>query len=133
MAINLFDHVISLNKASDKVGFIWENVDQIFEKIHSEYLEVKEALLQEEGPFHLTEEIGDLLFSVISLDYFLKIDPKQAFKVGINKYEQRFNVVLKILEEKDIASANNLSTEFLLEIWKEAKKRINKYGAAGED
>ncbi|MBN9343447.1 MAG: hypothetical protein J0H87_03580 [Holosporales bacterium] len=133
MEINWLDKAIFLNKTSDKVGFTWKNVEQIYDKIHSEIQEVKEALLQQERHHRVAEEIGDLMFSVIALACFLKVDPEQAFTGGITKYEKRFRFVLKIFEEKGISLGNDLSTKFLLEVWEEAKARAIKSGAAGED
>ncbi|MBN9412993.1 MAG: hypothetical protein J0H12_03600 [Candidatus Paracaedimonas acanthamoebae] len=133
MEVDWLTKAIFLNKISDEVGFAWEDVDQIFDKIHYEFLEVKEAFLQQEGQDRITEEIGDLMFSVISLACFLKIDPERAFTYGITKYEKRFDVVLKIFKEKEITLGNKFPLEFLLEVWKEAKARVDEYGAAGED
>lgn len=133
MKVNWIDKAITLNKSSNTVGFTWKNVDQIFDKVHSEVLEVREALLQQEGENRIIEEIGDLMFSVISLACFLKIDPHQALIDGITKYEKRFKALLKIFEEKDITFGADLSTEFLLKVWEEAKARTSENGAAGED
>ncbi len=130
MTIKYFDKAISLNKISHTFGFKWKDIDQILEKIDSEMLEVKEAFLSKEGEHRVTEEMGDLMFAVVSLSYFVKIDPEQAFIYGINKYEKRFKTVLKILEEKNISLDDNHSSELLYKVWEEAKLRT---GAAGED
>jgi MazG family protein len=73
-------------------GFDWENLEQVFEKLREELAEIESAraggsLEQIEG------EIGDLLFVVVNIARFLKVDPEQALRKTNRKFRRRFSHV----------------------------------------
>ena len=99
------------------VGFDWENVDQVFDKMHEELTELDEARAtgsQEE----IEGEIGDLLFVMINVARFLKVDPEQALRKTNSKFRRRFAHVEdglgKPLKESTVAEMEAL--------WQEAKR-----------
>ncbi len=70
-------------------GFDWPNIDQVFDKLKEEVDELHEARAtgtQEE----IEGEIGDLLFVVVNLARFLKVDPEQALRKTNTKFRRRF-------------------------------------------
>jgi tetrapyrrole methylase family protein/MazG family protein len=67
-------------------GFDWENVGQVFEKLDEELDELREAGTGEE----IENEIGDLLFVVVNIARFMKIDPEQALRKTNTKFRRRF-------------------------------------------
>jgi nucleoside triphosphate diphosphatase len=70
-------------------GFDWGNAAQVIEKVREETDEVAGALAA--GDRHaLSEEIGDLLFSVANLARHAGIDPEAALRDGTAKFERRF-------------------------------------------
>ena len=74
------------------VGFDWENPDQVLEKLDEELRELAEA--RENGtPAELEGEIGDLLFVLVNLARFLKVDPEQALRKTNAKFRKRFAFV----------------------------------------
>ncbi len=71
------------------VGFDWEEPDQVLDKLHEELRELAEA--RETGtPAELEGEIGDLLFVLVNLARFFKVDPEQALRKTNAKFRQRF-------------------------------------------
>lgn len=108
-----------IQREAAKVGFDWENLEGPLDKISEELLEVKEAILTEED---IEGEIGDLLFSVVNLSRFLKIDPEVALNKTINKFITRFDYMEKeaLKMEKDL---KELSLEELDNLWNLAKTR----------
>lgn len=79
-----------LQKRAAGVGFDWEDVYGPIAKVREELLEV-EAELDAGNPQALAEEVGDLLFAVVNIARYLKIDPEQALRRANQKFEQRIH------------------------------------------
>jgi MazG family protein len=74
------------------VGFDWENSGQVLDKLDEELRELAEA--SETGtPAELEGEIGDLLFVLVNLARFHKVDPEQALRKTNAKFRKRFAFV----------------------------------------
>ncbi len=76
-------------------GFDWNNVDEVLEKLHEELAELdgaRQALSQEKPGSQeaLQDEIGDLLFVIVNIARFLKVDPEQALRGTNSKFRRRF-------------------------------------------
>ncbi len=102
------------------VGFDWDKVEQVWDKVHEEILELKEA--QKTGvKANLEEEIGDLLFAVVNLSRFLGISAEDALRKTINKFIRRFKLV-----EDELKRRNHPIEEATLEemdaIWEAVKE-----------
>jgi tetrapyrrole methylase family protein/MazG family protein len=70
-------------------GFDWENVGQVFEKLDEELDELREAGTHDE----IENEIGDLLFVMVNIARFMKVDPEQALRKTNTKFRRRFGHV----------------------------------------
>jgi len=71
------------------VGFDWENAEQVLDKLDEELRELAGA--REGGSRkELEGEIGDLLFVLVNLARFLKVDPEQALRRTNGKFRKRF-------------------------------------------
>jgi MazG family protein len=74
------------------VGFDWENPGQVLEKLDEELRELTDA--RKNGtPQQVEGEIGDLLFVLVNLARFLKVDPEQALRKTNAKFSRRFGYV----------------------------------------
>jgi MazG family protein len=73
-------------------GFDWENVDQVFAKLDEERAEINAARATG-NPAEIEDEIGDLLFVVVNIARFLKVDPEQALRKTNSKFRRRFGHV----------------------------------------
>lgn len=109
-----------IQKKVKKVGFDWSNINDIFEKIQEEIFEVKDEINNNNFD-NLELEIGDLLFSVINLSRFLKVDPSIALNRTNNKFTKRFSFVEKEMNEKNI-EMNSDNFQIMDDLWNESKK-----------
>jgi MazG family protein len=73
-------------------GFDWENIDQVFDKLREELAEI-DAARATGNPAEIEDEIGDLLFVVVNIARFLKVDPEQALRKTNSKFRRRFSHV----------------------------------------
>lgn len=108
-----------LTKKAAKVGFDWENAEQIFDKLDEEVSELKEVI-GEKNKDEMKEEIGDLLFVVVNLARKLGVEPENALKKTNRKFRQRFGFI-----EKELKSENKTLEESNLEemdsLWNKSK------------
>ncbi len=89
-------------------------------KVDEELREVKAELNLPDNKEHLTEEIGDLLFSVAQLARHEDIDPEEALKQANIKFIKRIHKVEdKLKSEK--RNIKKMSTEELEKVWQEIK------------
>jgi len=100
-------------------GFDWSNVEQVLEKLHEELAEL-EAARQAESPESLQDEIGDLLFVIVNIARFLKVDPEQALRGTNAKFRRRFEHVEKGLESQG-KSPREATIEEMEGLWQQAK------------
>lgn len=108
-----------LQKKASKVGFDWPDQDGVFAKISEEVVEVAEAL-ECGSDDEISEEIGDLMFSVVNLARFRKLDPEVLMAEANAKFEQRFGAMEKALEQQG-KSLESASLEEMEHEWQAAK------------
>jgi len=97
------------------VGFDWENADQVLAKLDEELHELAGARA-EGSREELEGEVGDLLFVLVNLASFLKVDPEQALRKTNAKFRRRFAHV-----EKN-AKLPGATIEEMEALWQEAKR-----------
>ncbi|HLK67773.1 MAG TPA: nucleoside triphosphate pyrophosphohydrolase [Bryobacteraceae bacterium] len=102
------------------VGFDWENPEQVLDKLHEELAELAEAR-RKASPAELEDEMGDLLFVLVNLARFVKVDPEQALRKTNAKFRRRFGYIEQKLAERGtrIQDSNIQEMEAL---WQEAKR-----------
>jgi MazG family protein len=71
------------------VGFDWENAEQVLDKLDEE-LDELDAARRSGSREELEGEVGDLLFVIVNLARFLKVDPEQALRKTNAKFRKRF-------------------------------------------
>jgi len=116
-----------LTTKAARVGFDWQNVDDIFEKLAEEVEELREAIREQreaggEAEFaRVREEVGDLLFAVTNVARHLRVEPEAALKLTNRKFRRRFRHIEESLRARgrDIRGA---TLEEMEELWQEAKK-----------
>lgn len=113
-----------LQEKAGRVGFDWEETKQVEKKVREELKELKEAI-REKKKQKIREELGDLLFAIVNLSRFLKIDPEDALQNANEKFIRRF----KAIEKKASTKGKDLHGMTLAEmdaLWEEAKKNERK-------
>jgi MazG family protein len=121
-----------LTTKAARVGFDWQNVEQIFDKLHEEVDELQAAIEESnaEGDVdvqtsearheRVREELGDLLFVVTNIARHLKVEPEAALKLTNRKFRRRFRHIERGLEAQgrtlDAATLDEMEA-----LWLEAK------------
>ncbi|NEO83676.1 MAG: nucleoside triphosphate pyrophosphohydrolase [Spirulina sp. SIO3F2] len=108
-----------ISHKSASAGFEWECIEDVWAKFEEELAEFKEAV-QSEDKAHQAAELGDLLFTVINLARWYKIDPAQALQ-GTN---QRFINRLTKIEDVADRPLTDYSLEELEALWQQAKQQL---------
>jgi len=103
------------------VGFDWKNVDEVLDKLREELAELDGA--RQNGSLEgIQDEIGDLLFVIVNIARFLKVDPEQALRGTNAKFRRRFAHVEQGLEAQG-KSPKEAPVEEMERLWQEAKGR----------
>jgi MazG family protein len=109
-----------LGEAAARMGFDWPDLQGVLQKVEEEWQELREALSQTANPAW-EEELGDLLFSLVNVARFLKIDSEGALRRTIFKFIKRFNVVERTLAKQG-KTPETATLEEMDAIWQLAKK-----------
>ena len=127
-----------LTKRAAKIGFDWENLGGILEKLEEEKREL-EALLppaaKSVAAQKIEEEIGDLLFTGVNVARFLAVDPEIALKRANRKFKRRFQW-MEAAAMREGSRLADLPRERMETLWNEAKSHAaaatrRKRGPAG--
>ncbi len=113
-----------LQRRAARHGFDWPDIGPVFDKLHEEIDELKEAWqMAEAGTGDLDaveDELGDLLFVCVNLARFLKVNPEQALKRTNHKFDARFRAIERVLE-KEGRNLDEETLEALDAVWQSVK------------
>jgi len=118
-----------LGERAGRVGFDWKKAEDVLEKVEEEIEEIKKSM-QDSSETKLKEEIGDLLFTIANFSRKLNINPEEALRLALDKFETRFKLLEKELENRGL-SWENLTIEDLDKIWEEIKSRYESSSHSG--
>jgi tetrapyrrole methylase family protein/MazG family protein len=102
------------------VGFDWENPEQVLAKLNEELAEFDEAR-RNASQAELEDELGDLLFVLVNLARFVKVDPEQALRKTNAKFRKRFGHIERTLAERG-KKLTDSNIEEMEALWQEAKR-----------
>ena len=108
-----------LQEKASLVGFDWDNIEPIWDKLYEEIEELKQANLSE-GKNEIEEEIGDVLFTVVNISRFLGIPAEDMLRKSNEKFIQRFKDIEKELKLKGIPIEKATSKQMNI-IWDRIK------------
>lgn len=108
-----------ISKKAVKVGFEWPDEKTLYECVFSEFKEFEEAC-KKQNKEHSEEELGDILFAIVNLARWNKIDAEQALLKANKKFIKRF----KKMEELATKPLEEYSFEEFDALWKQAKESI---------
>ncbi|WP_144822805.1 nucleoside triphosphate pyrophosphohydrolase [Marinobacter piscensis] len=113
-----------LQKRASRHGFDWPDIEPVFDKLHEEIDELKEAWQAartgQGDEDAVEEELGDLLFVCVNLARFMKVNPEQAVGRTNHKFEARFRAIEQALERQG-RSFDDETLETLDGIWQSVK------------
>jgi nucleoside triphosphate diphosphatase len=119
LALPALSRAMKLQEKAGKVGFDWNNVRAVLEKIREEAAEV-EAEIAHGTAQALSSEVGDLLFAAVNLARHLKVDPEAALRGANLKFERRFAHIESRLAESG-RTPESASLDEMERLWTEAK------------
>lgn len=103
-----------VSKRAARAGFEWPDLEGVWDKFREEEHELKEAIAANEG---VADELGDLLFTVVNLARWLKVEPEDALRVMVDRFTERFQQ-METLSAKPL---QDLSPNDWDELWNQAK------------
>src|SRR6058998_180067 len=115
-----------LSTKAARVGFDWQSVDDIFEKLQEEVGELRAAIQKhktsddEADHVRVREEIGDLLLVITNIARHMNVEPEAALKLTNRKFRRRFGYIESQLRERN-RKFDDTSLEELEELWQRAK------------
>jgi tetrapyrrole methylase family protein/MazG family protein len=112
-----------ITKKAARAGFDWENTGQVLAKVEEEIGELTEAVAGGDAE-EMEHELGDVLFALVNLARFLKVNPEVALMSANERFERRFRAMEKIAAETGTSiEASDLAT--LDRFWEQAKKNTS--------
>jgi MazG family protein len=120
--------LVEADKISSKAaqaGFEWPEIGGVLSKVEEEAREL--AAARESGDQqHIEHELGDLLFTVVNLARFLKVDPEQALRKTNKRFRERFGYIENAIAQEG-GGFDTTSLDRMEELWQEAKRRSSEY------
>ncbi len=112
-----------IQQKASRVGFDWENGEDIIKKLDEELIEFKEVFRNTDRT-RMKEEAGDILFSIVNILRFIDINPEEALSSAIQKFIRRFKFIEResAKRKKDL---NEMSLSEMDELWEKAKDSLS--------
>lgn len=111
---------LRLQEKTKTVGFEWDNMNQVREKVDEEIGELYEAISEGQHPA-IEDEMGDVFFALINYARFAGVDPEAALEKTNQKFIRRFQQIEEKAAVKGL-SLQGMSLEEMDELWNEAKQ-----------
>jgi tetrapyrrole methylase family protein / MazG family protein len=110
-----------LQDKASRVGFDWQQIEQVWEKLSEELQELRASIAREKRA-KIEEEVGDVLFSLVNLARFLEINPDEALHKTTTKFIQRFQFIERELSRQGKTPKQATLAE-MDALWEQAKQR----------
>jgi len=108
-----------LQEKASQVGFDWPDSAQVIDKIMEEIGEFTEVVRDGKDQEAIEDELGDVLFSIINLARFMKVDPEASLERTNRKFIQRF----EFIEKNANKPLTEMSLEEMEQLWQKAKEK----------
>jgi tetrapyrrole methylase family protein/MazG family protein/ATP diphosphatase len=109
-----------LQRRAATVGFDWDAIEGVFDKVREELTECRATLAAHADPTERIHEIGDLLFSCVNLARHMGVDAEQALRATNHRFERRFAEVESGLLGQGLEPGPAVRDE-MERLWEEAK------------
>jgi tetrapyrrole methylase family protein/MazG family protein len=113
-------YAYEISRRAVRMGFEWENLEGVIDKLIEEIREIKDAGSREEK----AREFGDLLFTMVNFARWQGIDAEAALREANDKFYKRFTRMEALCRERSLVF-NELSFEEMDALWEEAKRETN--------
>jgi len=105
---------------ASEAGFDWKDAAGVLDKVEEELAEFR-AALETKDPERMKEEAGDLLFTLVNLCRFARVDAEAALRSSLRKFTDRFSDIERKLAARGMTPRDSSQAE-MDRIWEEAKK-----------
>ena len=109
---------LTISKRAARAGFEWPEIEGVFEKLAEEVSELREAMAEGDAQA-VSGELGDLLFTVVNLARWLKVDPEEALRGMLARFSARF----RHMERESAVPLSELDAAEWDRLWVAAKGR----------
>ncbi len=116
--------LVKATRIQDKArgaGFDWEETAQVWDKLREEVAELEHEVKAAEAD-KIEAEFGDVLFSLINISRFIKVDPESALERTNKKFIRRFQYLEEAAKEAGL-SLDEMSLSEMDSYWDEAKAK----------
>jgi ATP diphosphatase len=118
-----------LQKRAAGVGFDWPEPLAVLDQVRLELDEVLQAMASGDNAA-ISDEIGDVLFSVVNLARHLKVDPENALRGANRKFDRRFRFIEQALRDTH-RNIEDCTLEDMDALWGEAKRQEKNLPSCG--
>ncbi len=105
-----------ISKRAVRAGFEWPDFGGVLDKVREETLELEQAI-QSGDQAHIKAELGDLLFTIVNIARWQKIDAEDSLRMMLDRFQSRF----AFMELHATKSLTELSFEEWDALWNRAK------------
>jgi len=109
----------SIQRRVAQVGFDWEDIEGVIDKLTEEVDEFKQADTKEQ----IAQEFGDLLFTLVNIARRLGVDSEAALREANQRFYRRFTYMEEACRQRGLNFAG-LSFDEQNALWEEAKKKV---------
>lgn len=120
LALPALTRANKLGKRAAQVGFEWADVAGALEKVEEEVHELKHEIETGRDREAIAGELGDVLFCIVNVCRYLKVDPEEALRATNAKFERRFGYVERRLSEQG-RTPDQATLEEMDRLWDEGK------------
>ena len=110
-------YAYEISRRAVRMGFEWENLEGVIDKVIEEIREIKEARNRDEK----SQELGDLLFTLVNYARWQGIDPEVALREANNKFYRRFTRMEELCHQRGV-DFSKLSFQEMDDLWEEVKR-----------
>lgn len=109
-----------IQEKAARVGFDWDDIGPVLDKIAEETAELKEAVAGG-NKAHAQSELGDLLFTLVNVARFLDLNAEEALRETCARFQRRFSTIEKSAHAEG-RHVQDLSLEEMDNRWNQAKE-----------
>lgn len=110
-----------IQEKASGVGFDWDDLNQVYDKVYEEMDELKEAIKSKKSN-EIQDELGDVLFSIVNLSRHIEVNPEVALDKSIMKFKDRFKS-LELYMDKHKLDFKKQSLTDLDKLWDQIKEK----------
>ncbi|MDH7481659.1 MAG: nucleoside triphosphate pyrophosphohydrolase [Armatimonadota bacterium] len=114
---------MEISKRAAGAGFEWPDMHAVLEKVREEISELENEI-QIGNKERIADEIGDLLFTVVNVARWAKVDPEDALRRMIDRFIERFKQIEEVAQSSG-RQLSQMSIEEMDAIWDRAKTQPN--------